>query len=87
MTYEQAKTRRDALEAAVKAIKFPDGTNGNGRITPDHVKFSPEYKAAKEAFNAAFAELRSFNEWYVKTFRDAIRDERRSVVLTRRNGR
>ena len=54
---------RDALEVewreAGKALKqFPKGPTG---LTPDTVKLSPEYRAAKLRYDKAFAALRAFN--------------------------
>jgi len=44
---------------ASKALKaFPRGPMG---MTPDAVKFSPEYRAAKAAYQKAFEAVRSFN--------------------------
>ncbi len=62
------KALRDGLEAkvaeAARLIKsFPRGAMG---ITPDQVKFSPEYRAAKAGFNTAFNALREFNEKFSK---------------------
>ena len=57
------ETTRDSLEAAVKAAsealkRFARGPMG---LTPDAVKFSPDYRAAKLAFDTAFSRLRQFN--------------------------
>lgn len=54
---------REALEAECKAAsvalqQFPRGTMG---LTPDAVKSSPEYRAAKLRYAAAFNQLRAFN--------------------------
>ncbi len=46
--------------AASKAMKaFPRGPLG---LTPNTVKASPEWKAAKRSSDAAFAALRRFNQ-------------------------
>jgi len=47
-------------------------------LTPDHIKSSPEYQADKFNFEIAFANLRSFNKTYVKTFKKELREERRN---------
>ena len=79
-TYEEAKRVVAAAEAESKAAgdvldTFPKLANG---LTPDAVKFSPEYKVAKARYNAAFAHLRRVNEWFVKNFNKEIRAERAS---------
>lgn len=53
---------RSEVDRASEALKvFPRGSMG---LTPDHVKLSPEYRAAKGAFDKAFAALRYFNTIY-----------------------
>lgn len=55
-------TLRTELDRASAALQiFPRGPMG---MTPDEVKFSPEYRAAKEAADRAFAALRHFNTIY-----------------------
>lgn len=49
----------DRASAALNA--FPRGSMG---LTPDHIKFSPEYRATKAACDKAFAALRHFNTIY-----------------------
>jgi len=78
MTYEEAKRLRDDAEEQSKAASavlraFPRLANG---LVPDAVKFSPEYRAAKARYDAAFAHERAVNEWFVKTFKEEIRAER-----------
>lgn len=46
-------------------------------MTPDHVKAVPEWQQAKKDFDQAFAQLRNFNGWYVKTFKKEIAQERK----------
>ena len=80
MTYLEAKTTRDAIEADVSRLSavlqsFPTGPMG---LTPDATKASPEYRAAKVAFDAAFERSRRFNGLFVKAFADEIRAERLS---------
>lgn len=48
-----------AVRAASQNLKaFPKGPMG---LTPEDVKNSPEYKAAKQAYSSAFERLRQFN--------------------------
>lgn len=55
-TKEQLWDDCKAAGAALKA--FPRGRMG---LTPDAVKATPEWRAAKQAYDRAFAALRSFN--------------------------
>lgn len=76
--YEHAKIARLPLEAAVKAAgqavrAFPRGPNG---LTPDSVKTSPEFAAAKRVCDLAFAALREFNGSFVRAYKKEIRAER-----------
>ena len=80
MTFEEAKSAKADLEAAVehaaaKLKAFPKGPMG---LTPDDVKFGPEFRAAKAAHEQAFKRLRSFNAVYVKLFKTELAEERRS---------
>ncbi len=49
------------VSAASMAMKQFDATKSACGLTPDHVKASPEWKAAKASFNRAFQALRNFN--------------------------
>ena len=76
---KQSKTMlENALDAADKALKAFDkyGKNEMG-MTPDFVREMPEWQQAKKEFDKAFAELRNFNGWYVKTFKKEIAAERK----------
>ena len=46
-------------------------------MAPDFVKAMPEWQKAKKEYDKAFAELRNFNGWYVKTFKKEISAERK----------
>lgn len=78
MNYAEAKAKRDALEVVFRETsaalgKFPSGNRG---LTPDAVKATPEYQAAKTAFNRAFDDLRKFNAEFVRQYAREIRAER-----------
>ena len=76
---KQSKTMlENALDAADKALKAFDkyGKSEMG-MTPDFVREMPEWQQAKKEFDKAFAELRNFNGWYVKTFKKEITAERK----------
>jgi len=84
MTYEEAKAYGEELMERNKIdsdnLKFFDEIYGRSSmgLTPDHVKALPEWKEAKETFNRSFAELRSFNAWFTKTFKKEYMAERRN---------
>jgi hypothetical protein len=76
--YEQALAVQAQLESAVSRASaalaiFPRLPNG---LTPDHVKASPEYRAAKLQYDTAFGKLRTFNASFVKSFRAELRRDR-----------
>lgn len=76
--YVKAKKMCDDADNESKAAgavldTFPKRANG---LTPDEVKFSPEYRAAKARFDAAFARQRKVNAWFSKTFQKELRAER-----------
>lgn len=76
--YAAAKDKQAALEAEssrTSAIMrtFPSHPNG---LTPDHVRATSEWKAAKAATDTAFAKLRNFNGAFVKSFAKEIKAER-----------
>ena len=78
--FDAAKARKAELEARSAAASavlnaFPKGAMG---LTPDAVKFSPEFRAAKRAFDTAFEAERRFNRWFLKEFASEVRAERRA---------
>ena len=75
---QSKKALEDCLDVADKALKAFDsyGKSEMG-MTPDHVKAMPEWQQAKKDFDLAFAQLRNFNGWYVKTFKKEIVQERK----------
>ena len=80
MTFQAARDRAETLwegsRVASEALgAFPRGAMG---LTPDAVKASPEWRAAKAASDAALARLRDFNRQYTKKFKLEIRAARES---------
>lgn len=80
MNYSEAKALSAALDIEVTRAgdiinAFPKGPMG---LTPDAVRVTPEWKLAKRNFDTAFAKLRAFNSYYVKTFSIELRRERRA---------
>jgi hypothetical protein len=78
MDYAAAKEIQSKLDARVSQAS--DALNtlpklGNG-LTPDAVKLSPEYRTAKQDFDAAFSALRAFNAKYTVAFRKELRADR-----------
>ena len=55
---DRAQANVTAASAGLKAFAHLRAPNG---LTPDAVKFSPEYRAAKSAYDQAFARLRAVN--------------------------
>lgn len=53
---------------------FPkDGPMG---LTPEHIRTSPEYRAAKADFNRSFSALREHNGFMLKNFAKEMRADR-----------
>jgi len=78
MTYEEAKAAQNAIEAELKHYQsvlaaFPRGPMN---LTPDAVRALPEWQAAKNGCDSAFARLRKFNAFFVPTFKAELRAER-----------
>lgn len=58
-------------ESASKALKeFPRLASG---LTPDDVRCTPEFRAAKAAYDGTFQALRNFNQRYAKLLQRAGR--------------
>jgi len=67
--------------ASKKFASFPTGAFG---LTPDEVKFSPEFIEAKNDYNKAHKELRSYNTIFLKEYKKEYRawyDEQRAAKL------
>lgn len=83
MNYATAKAKRDAVEmaerAAAKVFKsIPGSGSGPMGLTPEHIRLSPEYRAAKEAWAKAFKALQDHNRRFVKTYKREIQEERKA---------
>jgi hypothetical protein len=82
MTFEEARAIRDRREAEARAAgdalkAFPkDGPMG---LTPDHIKFSPEFRAAKARYDDAWLRLRDVNHFIRKRFAKDVTAARRSA--------
>jgi hypothetical protein len=83
--FKAARARQDQLEAESQRTgrvmdSFPKGTMN---MTPDHVRATPEWKAAKAASDQAFQAYRNFNATMLKAFPNELKAER----LARRGGK
>ena len=83
MSYAAAKAVRDQLErdwrAASEALNaLPGASTGPIGLTPDHVRSTAAYQAAKAAYDQRFASLQAFNRQFVKLYRADILAERRA---------
>lgn len=84
--YAMHRDHNAKLEAASKAASevintFPRGPMG---LTPDNVKVTPEYRAAKAQSDKTFSALREHNGFMAKTFpkeMKADRDARRQARM------
>lgn len=79
--FEKAKAKADVLDAryrqACQDIRdfLADKPTGPMGLTPDYVKAMPEFQRLKAAKETAFQDLRYFNAWYTKTFKNEIRQK------------
>lgn len=81
MTYAIAKQIKQDLEAAVavagNALKvFPKAADG---LTPDSIKISPAFRAAKQEYDLAFSRLRAFNEDFLRAYKNEYQADRRKA--------
>jgi hypothetical protein len=82
--FEIAKAAAERLyeeyKAACKELKaIPGVSSGPMGLTPDAVKATPEYQAAKARMDATFQGLRTYNAWYTKTFKKELKKDRRKA--------
>lgn len=83
--YEFALSQHDAIEAEANAaslhLKAVSGAEkGPMGLTPDHIKATPEWKAAHSTYYAATRKLQTFNRGFLKQFSK----EWRATLLERR---
>lgn len=86
MPFADAKAVRDRLEAAAaKAGAELRALSGGGAagLTSDDVKATPEWQAARAAYQNAHTVCQRFNRWFTAAFKGDLREERRA----RRAGR
>lgn len=85
VTFEQALDIIAQLDAQHDAIVWPEGTgSGPMGLTPDAIKFGPEFRRARAASDNIKAIQRKFVPVFSKRFKKEIikhRDERRAAKL------
>lgn len=88
MGFAQARQLADELwEAHRKASQAMDAYPKNAMgLTPDEVKRTDEWKRARAAADASFAQLRRFNAWFLKAFKPELQRERRARHEAREQG-
>lgn len=80
---EAAVVEKEMSEAQAGIDAFPRGAMG---LTPDAVRATPEWRAAKVRVDRAFARLRAFNTIFVKKFAKELRAERAERDRAREKG-
>ncbi len=87
MMFAQFTARRDALtmalDDATDRLKALGAGTGPLGLTPDSVKQSPAYQAARADSARAFAQLRALNGQYVKRFSVELTAERDAKRVAR----
>lgn len=86
--WHEARAMRDAWDseakAASQALNAIAGVgSGPMGLTPDAIKFSPEYQRARSTYERAAAKLRHLNGWIMRHYRK----EARAESVARREGR
>jgi hypothetical protein len=79
-TIETYQNIADKYSAILQS--FPRGDMG---LTPDAVKFSPEFQAAKQAYDRAARAIRDLNGTYAKSFAKEIRADIEARRAARRS--
>jgi len=86
VTFEQAKAEAERLQsvhdAASKSLREVSGESGPMGLTPDSVRASEAWKAAKLEERMAFLALRDHNKWFVKTFKKELAQMRAQREVT-----
>lgn len=83
MNYQDAKIIKDQLYATMDTTS--DELNrlcaphkGAMGLTSDAYRATVEYQEAKRAFDVSFQQVRNFNEWFSRTFKKEMREDRRA---------
>jgi hypothetical protein len=91
MTFLEFKAEQsrlwDAMDQASARLKAIAGvSSGPMGLTPDSVKFSPEYRKARREFDSAMRALQSFNARHVRQFKHELARERAARLASLANG-
>ena len=76
MTFQDAKRRRDELEAALSAVNYPAVTRSATGLPCEADRLSAPYQAARAAEAKAMKALQDFNKVFVKQFKKELKRER-----------
>ena len=79
-TFEEAKAEKDRLNTIAaeksRALQALNPGNGPCNLTPDAVKATLEWRAAKAAFTKAFDDLRRFNAEFFRSYKRELEADR-----------
>ena len=83
--FKAARQKQDQLAAeSTRTGKIMDSfPKGPMNMTPDHVRATPEWKAAKAASDRAFQAYRNFNGMMLKAFPNELKAERDARRVSR----
>ena len=85
VTFEQYLDVIEKLETMGREIVWPEGVgSGAMGLTPDHIKFSPEYRAARNRSEQIKDIIRKFNSTAAPRFKKEMRariDAKRAAKL------
>lgn len=76
MTFQDAKQRRDELEATLSAVTYPVVVRGPMGLPSEADRLSAPYQAARQAEAKAMKALQDFNKVFVKQFKKELKQER-----------
>lgn len=74
----RAQLEREAAAASAAWRAIPGVGSGAMGLTPDAVKFSPEYRAARTAYESAAGRLARLNKAMAREFKAELREERKA---------
>lgn len=81
----QAELEGEAAAASAILRDFPGAGSGAMGLTPDAIKFSPEYRAAREGYASAAARLAQFNSKFCQRFKAEL-SARRMATRQQKGG-
>lgn len=83
MTFEQFQQESERLRGAMYAASaalnaIPGVSSGPNGLTPDTVKESQRYRAARREFDCALRALQAFNARHLKRFKHELAQDRQA---------